>query len=65
MTECCTSEEITCASCWSKKNDYTNQHKDRYSALAMAVRYIAELEEERKRKLLRPMSAVIGVVSRF
>ena len=64
MTECCTSEEITCASCWSKKNDYTNQHKDRYSALAMAVRYIAELEE-RKRKLLQPMSAVIGVVSRF
>ena len=43
----------------------TNQHKDRYSALAMAVRYIAELEEERKRKLLRPMSPVIGVVSRF
>ena len=30
----------------------TNQHKDRYSALAMAVRFIAELEEERKRKLL-------------
>ena len=25
----------------------TNQHKDRYSALAMAVRYIAELEEAR------------------
>ena len=43
----------------------TNQHKDRYSALAMAVRYIAELEEERKRKLLRPESPVIGVVSRF
>ena len=43
----------------------TNQHKDRYSALAMAVRYIAEMEEERKRKLLRPVSAAIGVVSRF
>ena len=43
----------------------TNQHKDRYSALAMAVRYIAELEEERKRRLLRPMDAVIGVVSRL
>ena len=27
--------------------------------------YIAELEEERKRKLLRPLSPVIGVVSRF
>ena len=32
----------------------TNQHKDRYSALAMAVRYIAELEEARKRRLLQP-----------
>ena len=28
------------------------QHKDRYSALAMAVRYIAELEDERKRRLM-------------
>lgn len=28
----------------------TNQHKDRYSSLAMAVRYVAELEEARKRK---------------
>ena len=65
MTECCTSEEITCASCWSKKNDYTNQHKDRYSALAMAVRYIAELEEARKRRLLQPAHPCVGVVSRF
>ena len=41
----------------------TNQHKDRYSALAMAVRYIAELEEERKRRMLRPAEAVVGIVS--
>lgn len=43
----------------------TNQHKDRYSSLAMAVRYIAELEEERKRRMLRPFDACIGVVSKF
>lgn len=43
----------------------TNQHKDRYSALSMAVRYIAELEEERKRRMLRPFDACIGVVSRI
>ena len=30
-----------------------NQHKDRYSSLAMAIHYISSLEEERKRKLLR------------
>ena len=42
-----------------------NQHKDRYSALAMAVRYIAELEEARKRRLRKPIDACIGVVSRF
>lgn len=42
-----------------------SQHKDRYSALSMAVRYIAELEEIRKRKLLQPSEACIGVVSKF
>ena len=41
------------------------QHKDRYSALAMAVRYIAELEDERKRRLTRPQDVAVGVVSRF
>ena len=30
-----------------------NQHKDRYSSLAMAVHYISGLEEERKKKLMR------------
>jgi len=29
----------------------TTQHKDRYSSLAMAVRFIAELEEERKKRI--------------
>ena len=43
----------------------TNQHKDRYSALAMAVRFIAEMEEDRKRRMLRPLDACIGVVSRI
>ena len=42
-----------------------NQHKDRYSALAMAVRYIAELEDARKRRLRKPIDTCIGVVSRF
>ena len=41
----------------------TNQHKDRYSALSMAVRYIAELEEQRKKRLLQPGSPCVGVVS--
>ena len=43
----------------------TNQHKDRYSALSMAVRYIAELEEIRKRRMQRPSDACIGVVSKL
>ena len=43
----------------------TTQHKDRYSALSMAVRYIAELEEVRKRRLMQPSNACIGVVSKF
>lgn len=43
----------------------TTQHKDRYSALSMAVRFIAELEEERKRRILRPVHSCIGVVSKF
>lgn len=42
-----------------------NQRKDRYSALAMAVRYIAELEDTRKRRLMQPKEACIGVVSKF
>ena len=34
-----------------------SQHKDRYSSLSMAVRYIAELEETRKRRLMQPKEA--------
>lgn len=43
----------------------TNQHKDRYSALSMAVRYIAELEDDRRRRMMRPKHGCIGVVSKF
>jgi len=42
-----------------------SQHKDRYSSLSMAVRYIAELAETRKRRLMQPKEACIGVVSKF
>ena len=42
-----------------------SQHKDRYSSLSMAVRYIAELEETRKRRLMQPKEACSGVVSKF
>lgn len=43
----------------------SNQHKDRYSALSMAVRFIAELEDERRRRMMQPKSSCIGVVSRI
>ena len=44
----------------------SNQHKDRYSSVAMAVRYIAELEENRKRMLAYGAGAnVVGVVTRM
>lgn len=44
----------------------TNQHKDRYSALAMAVRYVAELEEAHKRRLYAYSAHMcVGVVSKF
>lgn len=43
----------------------SNQHKDRYSALAMAIRFIAELEDVRKKRLMRPADVCIGVVSKF
>lgn len=42
------------------------QHKDRYTALAMALRYIAELEDKRKRKLASGTGTpCIGLVSSF
>lgn len=41
----------------------STQHKDRYSSVGMAIRYIAELEEERKKKLAQNRSDVcIGIV---
>lgn len=44
----------------------STQHKDRYSALGMAMFYISGLEEERKRKLAqKSYSDCIGVVTRF
>lgn len=44
----------------------STQHKDRYSAQAMAVRYVGELEDIRKKKLARGTStACIGVVTTF
>jgi len=44
----------------------TSQHKDRYSALAMAVQYISTMEDYRKKRLLQgAQTACIGVVTRF
>lgn len=44
----------------------STQHKDRYSSLAMALRYIAELEDVRKKKFTSGTNtACIGVVTRF
>ena len=42
-----------------------NQRKDRYSALALATRYIAELEDDRKRRLSSRVGSCVGVVSQF
>lgn len=44
----------------------STQHKDRYSSLAMAVMFIAEIEEERVRKLAFGRGAeCIGLISSF
>lgn len=43
----------------------TTQHKDRYSALAMAVWYVGLLEDENKQRVKRLSSASIGVISYF
>ena len=44
----------------------STQHKDRYSSLGMALRYVSELEDIRKKKLaLRNNAGCIGVVTRF
>lgn len=42
----------------------TNQRKDRYSSVAMAVRFIAELEDERKRTIAqRSNQSCVGIVT--
>lgn len=41
------------------------QHKDRYSALAMGVWYIAQIEEENKKRLRNRGNACIGIVDSF
>ena len=44
----------------------STQHKDRYSALGMALLYINELEDMRKKLIYQNQSnVVVGVVSRF
>lgn len=41
-----------------------NQHKDRYSSLAMAVRFVAELEDKRKREVSgRDMFSCVGLIT--
>ena len=41
------------------------QHKDRYSALAMGVWYIAQIEEDNKKRLRNRGTACIGIVDSF
>lgn len=44
----------------------STQHKDRYSALGMALKYISEVEDVRKKKYIqRGSEAVIGIVTKF
>lgn len=44
----------------------TTQHKDRYSALAMGLRYIRSLEEDRKKRFAqKTRTACVGVVTNF
>lgn len=44
----------------------SSQHKDRYSALAMAVQYISTMEDYRKKRYIQGTQAeCIGVVTKF
>lgn len=44
----------------------STQHKDRYSAIGMALNYIAEIEDKRKRKLMQASTIpCIGIVTTF
>jgi len=44
----------------------STQHKDRYSAIGMALNYIAEIEDKRKRKIMQASTVpCIGIVTTF
>lgn len=57
--------KVSAAGTYTYDTAGTKQHKDRYSALSMAVRYIAELEEARKRRLTGGLLGAIGVVTKM
>lgn len=57
--------KVSAAGSYTYDTARVRQHKDRYSSLAMAVRFVTELEESRKRRLAGRMSGCIGVVSRM
>lgn len=55
--------KVSSAGTYTYDTARAKQHKDRYSALAMAVRYIAELEDARKRRLTGGYLGAVGVVT--
>lgn len=57
--------KVSAAGTYTYDTARSKQHKDRYSALAMAVRYITEMEEARKRRLTGGLLGVIGVVTKM
>ena len=57
--------KVSAAGAYTYDTARARQHKDRYSSLAMAVRFISEMEEARKRMLASRMGACIGVVSKM
>ena len=57
--------KVSAAGTYTYDTARSRQHKDRYSSLAMAVRYISEMEESRKRMLAGRMGGCIGVVTRM
>lgn len=57
--------KVSSAGSYTYDTARAKQHKDRYSSLAMAVRYVTELEEARKRLLAGRMGGCIGVVSKM
>lgn len=56
--------KVTPAGNYSYETAKANQRKDRYSSIAMAVRFIAELEDDRKREIARRGSqGCVGIVT--